>query len=334
MTIRIACTLLVLVLFVTTGSGLPLHPIEIGALTEKADLIVLGEVMSRVREGTTTIDMSGTLMSAEIVRAEIAVDRALKGTAPTGVISLSFAMPDRPVGYRDVVQGEYRMFFLQRKDDSLSFADPWYGDLPAIREQNPVSGSPLNQVTMVLGRALESTRLSDVEQFEVLDAVRRLHTDLSTEILRQTLQSASGDFKLEVARSLVARNDLAAFAVVKDALLQQTGLPVRLVLDLAGSLNGLSDPRAVPGLAKLTEINDSAIRRPAAEALRRTGSQSAIEPLSKLLGDSEFRVRYSAVVGLGEITHQDEWTPTINEFERNEERYLKHWRLWVDATYK
>lgn len=115
-------------------------------------------------------------------------------------------------------------------------------------------------------------------------------------------------------------------------MLHPAGLSQHLLLDLAGSLGGLKDPRAVPTLAKLVKANNPDINRFAAAALRQTGSSAALEPLSHLLGDPDLQTRYYAVIGFGEITHQDDWAPAFDEFQLHEEHYLSYWRVWAQTN--
>ena len=49
------------------------------------------------------------------------------------------------------------------------------------------------------------------------------------------------------------------------------------------------------------------------------------------LWDPDREVRYYAVVGLGEITGQNEWTPATDYFAQNEEKFLTHWREWAKS---
>ncbi len=58
-----------------------------------------------------------------------------------------------------------------------------------------------------------------------------------------------------------------------------------------------------------------------------------MEPLSRLLNNSDEQVRYYAVVGLGEITKQDEWTPAFPEFREHEAKYLSYWRDWAASNF-
>jgi HEAT repeat protein len=76
-------------------------------------------------------------------------------------------------------------------------------------------------------------------------------------------------------------------------------------------------------------VDDSLIRQGAVRALRNTESEAALEPLSKALDDSDFWVRWEAVMALATITHQKEWYPFYDQFKENEQLYLGHWKSWA-----
>ena len=54
--------------------------------------------------------------------------------------------------------------------------------------------------------------------------------------------------------------------------------------------------------------------------------------VSKLLGNSEEQGRYYAVVGMGEITRQDECTAAFDEFHSHKSKYLAYWRDWAASN--
>jgi HEAT repeat protein len=105
-----------------------------------------------------------------------------------------------------------------------------------------------------------------------------------------------------------------------------------MISNLAGSLGGLKDPKSIPTLKRLLGTNNPQITKGVAIALRKSGSADALEPLSHLLNDGDEQVRYYAVVGLGEITNQDEWTPAFDEFRNHEAKYLTYWRDWAASN--
>lgn len=65
---------------------------------------------------------------------------------------------------------------------------------------------------------------------------------------------------------------------------------------------GATDPAIVPILAPLLENDpDRAVRRAAAYGLRRTGDQSAAQPLLHALADTDKATRIHAAMGLGDL---------------------------------
>lgn len=67
---------------------------------------------------------------------------------------------------------------------------------------------------------------------------------------------------------------------------------------------GATDPAIVPILAPaLNEHPDPSVRRAAAYGLRRTGDQSAVQPLLAALSDTDKATRIHAAMGLGICAH-------------------------------
>jgi HEAT repeat protein len=109
-------------------------------------------------------------------------------------------------------------------------------------------------------------------------------------------------------------------------------LSENMISNLAGSLGGLKDPISIPTLSRLLTLRDQRITPAIAMALRQTRSPDALKPLSTLLTNDELTVRYYAVVGMGEITAQDPWTPTFDEFRDHESKYLSYWHEWAASN--
>ncbi len=55
----------------------------------------------------------------------------------------------------------------------------------------------------------------------------------------------------------------------------------------------------------------------------------AVESLVIALNDNNRQVRYEGVIGLAELTGQDQWAPAIGTFESDEQKYLDHWKEWA-----
>jgi HEAT repeats len=320
-------------LFATPGlNSTVVRTLDVASLTNQADLIVVGEAISVVDHGPTTIDFGGGPLAATDFIMDLRADQVIKGAPHGQTLTVDFTVPQTPVGIQGVISGQYGMFFLSTAGSRFRFTDPMYPSLPAFPIVKVSPGSALNQVTSVLGQVLESTSASESDRLRVLDGLGRLKTDVSRATLRHALNSPSRGIQLDTARTLVASNDSAGLALVENALLHPEGLSEQMVSNLAGSLAGLKDPRSIPTLRELLKTHDQQITRSAAIALRQSGSAEALGPLSGLLGNSEERVRYYAVVGMGEITGQDEWTPAFDEFHDHEAKYLAYWRDWAQSN--
>jgi len=329
-------TILIVLLVILLASGpinsTVIRTLDVASLTSQADIIVIGQIVSVTDRGPTTLDLGGGSIPATAFEAVLHVDHLLKGSPHAQNLFVDFALPQMPIGIQSVVPGQYGLFFLAALQNHVRFTDPLHPSLPAVRNVKIPEGDVQDQVTVALGQVLMAPQVPDADLFWVLDALGTLKTDLARDTLRQALKSPSGTVRLDVARALVARNDAAGLEAVEAALLHPDGLSSNVISNLAGSLGGLKDPKSVPALKRLIETNNPYVVKGAAIALRQTGSEDALEPLSRLLNNSNEQVRYYAVVGLGEITKQDEWTPAFPEFRGHEAKYISYWRDWAASN--
>lgn len=329
---KIILILILAVLFASTPiKSTVVRQLDVASLTSQADIITIGQIISVTDRGPTTLDPGAGPIPATAFEAVLQVDQTLKGTSQEQNLFVDFVLPHMPIGIQGVVSGQYGIFFLAAKQNQLRFTDPMHPSLPAVRNVKLPPGTAQDQVTVALGQVL-GAQAPDADLFLALDALGRLETDLARDTLRQALRSTSGNIHLDVARTLVARNDIAGLESVEAALLHPDGLSSNMFLNLAGSLGGLKEPKSVPALKRLIETNNPYIVKGAAIALRQSGSGDAVEPLSRLLNNSDEQVRYYAVVGMGEITRQDEWTPTYPEFREHGAKYLAYWRAWAQSN--
>jgi len=319
-------------ILVSQSSTSPTHPVDLATLTADADVIVVGRVTGLTEQGKGTLDLPGGSVPAEHFIGSLKVDRVLKGHLETELLPFEFSLPDMPTGLQGAAEGEYAVFFLKSAGKSFAFSDPVHPSLPAVPDAPVPSGKTLDRVTITLGQVLNSGQASMSDYVRVLDALGRLRTALAGEVLRGALSRSDADLRLRIAVTLVARGDVAGLDVVENTLLHPGSTSPELLRDAAGCLAGLKDPKAIPFLARLIETSNSEIRRGAAAALRQTGSPSALEPLSHLLNERDPTTRYYAVIGLAEITHQDNWAPSFAEFLRDEGYYVSHWRTWAELN--
>jgi len=309
------------------------HTIDVAHLVEASDAVVVGQVTSVTDEGPATIEMPSGSIPGKRLLAAVSADEVLKGNleAPTLVL-VEFLMPQAPSPIRGIPAEQYGIFFLQKGTSRYGVSDPLYPFLPAVPNRAISSGQPLDRVIAKLAETLTYERSTEFEITSALDALATIQRDSASQTLRQALETTRGDLQLRIASRLVARNDISGLGLVEKSLLNPVGLPNYFFLNLAGSLGGLKDPRAVPALKRLLATNNQTIVKGAAIALRQSGSADALEPLSHLLTNSDEQVRYYAVVGLGEITRQDEWTPTYPEFREHQARYISYWQDWAASN--
>jgi HEAT repeat protein len=153
--------------------------------------------------------------------------------------------------------------------------------------------------------------------------------NLSTQALQFASHLADPTLRLSAVAVLLVRNDISGLQLAAEALLGSAeGLPSEVRQNLTSGIGQLEDSRAVPTLAALLRQGDDRVRVAAASALVNTASPGAIDPLAEALDDSEYQVRYWAVVGLAEMTGQKDWRPNTDDFRDREASYLSHWKEW------
>lgn len=331
------CTLVVIDLTMSVMSaGVP--PLDLPGLINSSDLIVLGKTQGVRQIGESTIEIYGQQFPAKIMGGEVSIERTIKGQAPKGV-AFHFLLPATlagSIGYRSIPDGNYRLVFLKHAGSDYDVASPYYPSFPAVPDE-PLAQERttiVSQVIAELAAVLQSPDSPNRDKVEALFYAQGLNTPVLTAALRTALSTDDKSLQLGVATALLERNDISALQVAEEALLHpQSNIPSYLLENLSsGIARGLRDDRAIPALGRiLQEAPDAYARRAAASALRDTGSTSATLALGKALADSDFDVRYLAVIGLAEITGQSEWRPLTEEFRTHEQRYLNHWTRWTSA---
>jgi hypothetical protein len=318
-------------LFVLSAAGTLRHVIDVRALVDSSDLIACGQIISASDRGVPAMGNNGAPSPGNVGTAILLVDEILKGGLETATVQFEFIVPGAPSGIQGISPGQYGVFFLQKASSAYQVVDPAYAFLPALPHLPSSQGDPIDRVVAKLTDVVTRGR-PDRERSAALDALATIEGQSSTNALRSALHITSGDVQLRVGAKLVARNDITGLAVVADALLSPSSVPQYLFPTLAGSLAGLKDSRAIPTLKRLLATKNPSVIKTAAMALRQTKSPDALASLSGLLNDGDEQVRYCAVVGLGEITGQNEWTPSFPEFHDQEAKYLSYWRTWASSN--
>jgi len=319
------------------GNGTVVPHLDVAALAERADLIVVGRVTNRERGRRITLPASEGNTLGWNMRGFLQVDKTIKGSVQGSVVTFTFILPDEGIGYTSIGVGRYGVFFLRQADDGHEVLDPYHAYVPAVPGALTQTGSALEKVTRELANVVASPSRTPPDRWTRWDAVRALETILSPSA-SATLRTAVDDKDPLVGvwamSALLNRNDLSVLdGVEKLGPIPSDPHVENLTAHLGFAIERVKDKRAIPQLSRLLRNGDVNIRRGAASALRNTQDSRAIKPLTEALYDSDGEVQYQAVIGLAEITGTTgEWAPASDTFLKNPQRYLDHWRDWAKAN--
>lgn len=311
-------------------------------LTRQATLIVVGSVTNIQDLGTTAIPINGKPVEVLLELATVQVDRTLKGNYNNGNILVEFYQPkDVNIDLDELSTTQYGMFFLkENKQARYSLVDPHWSFIPGV------STAPARQTTdqdRVIAEIANVIRYSNIPindrkyAINILQVMlQRSNIPAASAALMSIMSDRNSPLRFYAAVALLESNNISALNMVADAMLKKSPeITEDLCLALSDILNrSVTDSAAIPMLTQLLVVSNVEVRRGASNALRNTASKDAIEPLALIaLNDSDGIVRYNAVIGLSEITKQDEWGPSLREFQAkaNQQKYLDYWRKWVGA---
>lgn len=324
--------LLATICFAGRACGTVVHALDLRALVESSDVVAAGKVISISDEGPANISVGEATLRGRELLAVMEVDEVLKGSTVPRRLLFEFVKSDTPTGIQEIPKARYEIFFFQKETTGYRVSDPTYPFLPALPGTSSSSGTPLERVLGELERVLVGAHGTEGAAASALNAIATVDGMPATAVLRRAMAASSGNLRLLIASRLVARDDITGLETVEQALLYPGGLPSYVAQALAGSLGGLRDPKSIPSLERLLKTNNPIVQKSVAIALRQTHSVEALQPLSTLLSNPEAMTRYYAVVGMGEITGQDEWTPAFDEFMKHEANYLSYWRDWAASN--
>lgn len=221
------------------------HAIDVAHLVEVSDIVLVGQATSVNDEGLATIEMPSGSIPGKRLLAAVSPDEFLKGSAEASPLLLvEFLMPEAPSAMRGIPAGQYGIFFLQKGTSHYKISDPLYPFLPVVRNGRISTEPPLDRVIAKLGETLTYERSTEVEITSALDALATIQRDSATQTLRHALETIRGELQLRIAWQLVAHNDVSGLDLIENALMHPAGRSNDLLLNLAGSLGGLKDPRA------------------------------------------------------------------------------------------
>lgn len=172
----------------------------------------------------------------------------------------------------------------------------------------------------------------------------RIQGDRSTEVLRRVFEEQSYPLNVVAAACLAGRNVLAGFPLVASELMEPAWekrfQPADVSFVILQSIERITNPTAIPTLARLMKSPDPKVRHAAIQALRNTDSSLVIDPLLSSLDDPDQEVRWIAAMGLSETIDRgtrgvNDWMPHGKEgFLQNEKKYTDHWHEWAQSGRK
>src|SRR5260221_5146127 len=323
---------LALVLVAPVAAAIPVAGLDGAGLVARAHIVAAGRVGAVVGRGEAFVDTpSGRRVRARSMTGELLVDSMLKGPAEVSAVQFRFVVPDEFIGYGGVAPGSYRVFFLKRNGDYYEFVSVHHPSVIAAPGAQLQHRSALDRVASAVAAVLRSSEMSAERRREAISTLSKTGGPVSVSALRAGLEDQDPTLRLSAAAALLSLDDVSALPSAEEALLHPNpSLSPEILLNLRGGIRiGLKDKAAVPGLARLLSAGDTETRRAAVEALRNTNSPSSIAALAKALEDADTDVRYIGVIGLAEITGQNEWRPGPDEFAEDDARYLRYWRDWA-----
>ena len=308
----------------------PVPAFSLPVLTSAADVIAIGAIGAVDDRGPSAVPTpSGTLPGRAMV-AELRVDRLLKGQLATNRLTVRFAIPDKPNGYRTLSPNSYRLVFLRQTADGFEFASPFHPSTVAVPGGVFDGETPEDRVIAATAQVLSAPASSSAKT-EAIFALWGLKRASAIDGLRAALQEVDQAVRLSAAAALLAAGDMTSWGIAEAALREPTKAEdAQLVHNLrVGIAQGVRAPAAIPRLAQLLGIGDVGTRRAIASALAEIDSAAAVSPLSRALDDLDFEVRLSAVRGLARISGQRALSPSWDAFQANEARFVSPLKAWV-----
>ncbi|HET6978986.1 MAG TPA: HEAT repeat domain-containing protein [Pyrinomonadaceae bacterium] len=291
-------------------------PLDLERLTNNADLIIIGRINATSNGGRAT--------------ATLAIDKVVKGEAETQTIDFQFS-PNAPSATARIQPEVFGMFFLKRNEAGGGYRilDPTYPAVIAPANAVLSKEGGLERTVNVVGQVLLTARTAADRQVAVI-VLSSARNARATELLRQGATDSDSVVKMQSISALLNRNDIETLSIAEKTLLNPPARTEPYLLDnISAALEGIKDPQAIPALQRLLRSSNERTRLGAIMALRQMHVMDAVDGLVIALGDHSREVRYESVIGLSELTRQNEWGPAIGSFEKDEQKYLDHWKEWA-----
>jgi len=337
---RLAILVVISGMIAHLAHAIPVHVLDLDKLTNDSTLIVVGELVSTREISTgTPLETNGSTVRVRTQDGALLISRILKdtglGVKTSATITFRFYEPEIFIGWPTPRVRTFAIFFLKTDASGvLRFTDPVYPFSPALKPAPPAGNSPIDRVVNETSSFIYAPGVPINDKTSALNYLARSRSSASTAVLKASLNYDNQELRYVAAGKLLERNDISGLPLAKAVLLRALGANSDiLVNNLSSAISiGVKDPKAIPDLGDLLSSPSPEARRAAALALRRTGAQEAVSPLLSALSDPDREVRYYSVIGLAEITGQLAWRPSMDDFARDQARFLNHWRQWGRDT--
>lgn len=331
-------TILVIGLIAQFLTGAIVSVMDLERLIGQSDFIAVGEVTEIEDVGRESASISGLQVPAHLMRGRLRIITLLKGHSVGSTVAFQFHIPDAPMGVQGINASSFRTLFLRSVAEGYEFTDIYRPSFVATRAVSyPQSDRELSNaevkaaVVEITSQVIESAQTSDTEKLEALMDLSSERSPRVTKALEAAIRQTGRtlDFRISAMALLLKRNDADVFASAESVLTKPGAVPQYLRENLALAVQDVRGEQALQFLGAVLSKGDVLSRRSAAAAVRATGGSRAIPLLIQSLNDSDFEVRYYAVIGLAETTGQNDWRPLMDEFRQHQRVYLQHWRQWA-----
>lgn len=333
--------LIILCCFPPPILAFPLWQPNLAKLGEKADLILVGEITNIQELEPVIIDYNTEKIKAVKMVAILKVDHIVKGSVSQKDLSFEFPVSGYFRNQRKIPLYQFGMFFLKTNNSlgaltEFTVADVECPFVVAVPGNSPQEGTDIeNIVNEIIQVLLSQNSLKDecdeaITLLTKLNGVNEKVKKIITDGLHKIVQTRDFPLKLQAAETLLEEGDLSYLDLVVEYALNPPYLNNEQ-LECIG-LPLLKDPKVLPTLIRLINLPCDDARRSVFDSIAEIGGAAAIEPLIQALYDRDQRIRYRGVLGLARITRQigqDGWGPGIELFEKDERKYLTHWREWA-----
>jgi hypothetical protein len=317
------------------------------AMTQSASVIVVGEVVRIDKVGVGDLaNWDGRHYAVNRMVATVRIDEVLKGDIASNIIRVEYLEnPDWQSGplTNALTEKTYRMLFLKADADRFGFAASEQSSMPMSRNRNalpqPAGPDVYTRVLQHLAESLFSMEDNSQERVAAVFVLTNEPSPFVTELFKSALadRAAASDprLRLELLAAIVRRKDTSVlpdltaelFATQDPKYLNDRGNMILALQEVDGAV-------AAPILIRALKLPESGLRATAAEALKRTPADVAIDALLDALNDSDPNAQFQVMEALSFLAKQPHWLPTSTTPDASWNTALDHWKDFATARRK